>query len=241
MTPPAPEIDEPLSPNLRARYPSMTPTGRVADRVVPRYPPAEPAAPAAEPRAAETEADRALRRRYPTMFKDELAPAAATAEQPASAPGAAAAEREAAAPDTAPVGIPPEYQGLSVPEDFALDERAFGPVAAKMREVGFTREQAETALALHAEQVQRSDAALVAEQRRWRAEGEKLLATPEAKQALSAAMRSAPREVVDLLDRSGLGDHPGLVRWVLDLGRRLGGVAAPADPRNRYPRTRWDQ
>jgi hypothetical protein len=53
---------------------------------------------------------------------------------------------------------------------------------------------------------------------------------------MATAMRGAPAEVREVLDASGLGNHPALVRWVIDVGRRLGGVADPHAAR--YPSMR---
>ena len=223
----APEVERPADPKDAGRYWSM-PNGAVPDRRVPRHPPAdEPAAPAGQP-----EADQALRARYPTMFEAEVRPT-----EPDPAP-AIEGEDQAAAPDAAPVEIPAEYQGIA-PENFTLDERTFAPAAAKMREAGFSREQAAVALQLHAEEIQRSDAALLHEQQRWQAELQTL--TNADRVAIKTVMSGAPREVVDLLNNSGLGDHPGLCRWIATLGKRLGGVA-PADDQiaRRYPNTKWD-
>jgi hypothetical protein len=234
MQQPAPEAEPPISAGLRARFPSMSPTGHVADkRLVPRHPPADagPAAVEAEPDLPADEAAK-WRARYPSMFPDEPAKPAA-AEPAAAAPGG-----EPAAPDTTSAAeVPPEYQGIA-PENFTVDEKLFAPVAATMREAGFSREQAAVALQLHAAEVEREDRAISAMRAGWQTESEKLVTTPEAKQALSVAMRGASPAVREVLDSSGLGSHPAVVEWILGLGRRLAGVAAPADPRNRYPSMR---
>jgi hypothetical protein len=170
--------------------------------------------------------------RYPSMFDEP-------AEQ--AAPAADADEDEAATPDPAAPAIPPEYRGLSAPENFTVDEKLFAPAAQRMKAASFSREQAAVALQLHAAEVEREDRAISAMRAGWQTESEKLVATPEARQALSIAMRGASPAVREVLDNSGLGSHPALVEWLLGLGRRLAGVAAPADDPHlrRYPNTRW--
>jgi hypothetical protein len=220
----AAEVERAGDPAFANRYWSM-PGGAIPDRRVPRHP-AEPA-PAARP--TDPEAAK-LRARYPSMAEAEIRPTEAEPKP--------AAEGETAAPDAAAVEIPAEYQGIA-PENFTLDERTFAAAAAKMREANFSRAQAAVALQLHAEEIQRSDAALLHEQQRWQAELQTL--TNADRVAIKTVMSGAPREVVDLLNNSGLGDHPGLCRWIATLGKRLGGVA-PADDQiaRRYPNTKWD-
>jgi hypothetical protein len=223
MTPPA-ETEAPADPRDAARYPSI-PRGRAPDG--PRHAPDPAAATDVLPPAAD-EADQALRRRCPSMF---AAPAEPATPPPEAAP----------APESAPV-LPEAYQGLQAPEGLEVDTQALAAVAPDLQQLGVTREQAQGLLPVLARLEAEAAAAAAATQASWRAEVERTL-TPEARQSIAAVMRGAPPEVRDLLDRSGVGDNPHLVRWVAELGRRLGGVApapAPDDPhRTRYPNTRW--
>jgi hypothetical protein len=226
MTPPA-EAERPAAPSDAGRYPSM-PGGAVPARRVPRHPPATTAAAAAT--AADPEAAQ-LRARYPTMAEAGI--------RPTEADAAPVAEGEPAAQDpvpssAAPVEVPAEYQNLRLPDGYELQADAFAPAAQAMREAGLDPRQAEAMIATYATLQEREDAVLAEEQKRWRAEVERTL-TPSDRQAVAAVMRGAPAEVRGLLDRSGFADHPVLARWFATLGKRLGGVAASADPRSRYP------
>jgi hypothetical protein len=166
-----------------------------------------PNTPAPAPPAPEAR-DPALDALYPSM-------------RPAEPPAAPAPAQDQAPPPVA------EYADLALPEGFALDQAAFAPVAQKMAEARFSKPQAEAAIALYAERQAEDAKAFAAERQSWRAEAERGF-TPETRQAISTAMQDAPAEVHEILNASGLGDHPALVRWIADLGRRLGGIGKPA-------------
>jgi hypothetical protein len=189
---------------LASLYPTMKPT------------PA-PAAPTLDP---------ALAKLYPSMVKPAAEPTAAATPPSTARPDASAAEApaapQAAAPaqDAAPAAIPEAYRDLAAPEGFQIDAKAFAPVAAELGKLGVTREQAEGLLAVHAKLEAEADAAVAAENARWRQTAEAAL-RPGDRETIAAVMRDAPAEVKNLLQRTGLGNHPALVKWVADLGRRM--------------------
>jgi len=204
---------------LRARYPSLDERTQMEPvppdpKIVARYSTSMPGggvdlpAPAAQP--------------APAPAQQATPPAAASSEQP-SVP--------------APADLPPQYAGLAVPEGLGVDAGALSSAAQRMAEAGFSREQAEAALALHAEQVQAEDAHIASMRAGWRSEAEKIVATPEAKQAMAAAMRAAPDGLREILDATGLGDHPRVIEWAINVGRRLGGLAEPTA--SRTPNRAW--
>jgi hypothetical protein len=170
----------------------------------------------------------------------DVAPAAPSpSPKPAPLPPvqpAAASEAPAALPEAAAT-LPEAYAGLRLPEGLGVDAGALSSAAQRMAEAGFSREQAEAALALHAEQVQAEDAHIASMRAGWRSEAEKIVATPEAKQAMAAAMRAAPDGLREILDATGLGDHPRVIEWAINVGRRLGGLAEPTA--SRTPNRAW--
>jgi hypothetical protein len=112
------------------------PGGRVVDRRVPRYPAADEPAAEAQP-AAETEADPALRRRYPSMFEAEIRP---TEPDPApetepTAPAQAGESGEASS-------LPEAYRDLPAPEGLEVDAAALAAVAPDLQRLGVSRQQA---------------------------------------------------------------------------------------------------
>jgi hypothetical protein len=179
--------------------------------------------------------DPALEKRYPSMpgggvdlpVEKPSPPAAkpAPAERPAS-PTATSSEPAAPGPSAPAADLPEQYADLTVPENFALDQATFAPLAQDLAAAGYSKPQVEKAIAVYADLQERETAALNAEQAKWRAEVERSI-TPEARRSIATVMRGAPPEVRDLLDRTGVGDNPHLVRWVAELGRRLGGIADP--------------
>ena len=95
-------------------------------------------------------------------------------------------------------------------------------MAKELAEAGYTKPQVEKALAIHARMEADADRAIAAENARWRQQAEAAL-QPGDKEAIAAVMAGAPTEVRQLLARTGLGNHPALVRFIADLGRRIAG------------------
>lgn len=118
--------------------------------------------------------------------------------------------------------IPDAYRGLVPPDGYALDPAGFAPVAKELGRLGVSREQAQGLLGLHAKLEAQQDAAVAAENARWRQEAEKAL-QPGDREAIAAVMAGAPAEVRQLLGRTGLGNHPALVRWIAGIGRQVSG------------------
>jgi hypothetical protein len=231
-----PSAPDPQDPRWQAHQQAVAEQRREALRLRARYPSLdertqmEPVPP-----------DPKIVARYSTSMPgggvDLPAPAAQPAPAPAqqATPPAAASSEQPSVP--APADLPPQYAGLAVPEGLGVDAGALSSAAQRMAEAGFSREQAEAALALHAEQVQAEDAHIASMRAGWRSEAEKIVATPEAKQAMAAAMRAAPDGLREILDATGLGDHPRVIEWAINVGRRLGGLAEPTA--SRTPNRAW--
>jgi hypothetical protein len=247
---PVPTAPDPQDPRWQAHQEAVAAERREALRLRNRYPSLDertqmtpvPPDPADLRRYASSMPNGSVEqpRPTPTVAKPVTAPPVQPTTKPTTipttAPAAEAAPAKQGSPIDAAVELPAEYADLAVPENFDVDPSSFAPAAARMAEAGFTKQQAEVALQLHAAQLQAQDKAALEERRQWRAEAEQML-TPETRQSIDAAMASAPPEVRRLLDETALGDNPHVVRWIADLGRRLGGLADPAA--RRYPRTDW--
>jgi hypothetical protein len=157
-------------------------------------------------------------------------PAATPPTQPATVPvtkPVASSETAAAEPASPPAELPPQYAGLAVPEGFEPGE-GFATAAAVMAEAGLDRRQAEAMVATYADLQQREMAALNAQQAQWRATAERSL-TAEDRAGIQAAMADAPEAVRDLLNRTGIGDHPVLVKFIASLGRKLAATRTPVE------------
>lgn len=174
----------------------------------------------AAPEPATAPVDSGLARLYPSMARPD-APAAAPA--PSTVPAAAG---------EAPAAIPEAYRDLALPEGYQLDEATFAGVANDFQKAGVTRQQAEALLGTHArleqQRVARIDREIAAQDRAWAAENARSM-QPGDRAAIQAVMRDAPAEVRKLLADLGIGSHPGMVKWIVALGRKLGG-GQPADP-----------
>lgn len=148
---------------------------------------------------------------YPSMQPPE---APAQPQAPVAAPPAPTVEPQLTA------ALPETYADLAAPEGYSLNPEAFAPVAAELGKLGVSREQAEGLLGIHAKMEAQLDASVAAENQRWRQEAERAL-QPGDRQAIAVVMSTAPAEVKQLLGRTGLGNHPALVRWIAGLGRRM--------------------
>jgi hypothetical protein len=209
---------------LQARYPSHTALGLKMAPVPPdpadvrRYP-SMPGGSAEQPRPA------------PTVAKPATAPTVQPAPKPTmgptTAPAAEAAPAGQGSPIDAAVELPAQFAGMTLPENFTPDPATFGSAAKQLAEAGLDRRQAETAVRLYADLQRQRDQALEAEERAWHAESARLASTPEAREAIATAMRTAPPELGRLLDTMGISRHPTLTKWLLDIGRRLGPLADP--------------
>lgn len=203
--------------------------------------PTDAASPAASPSGPNDSGLRALYSNSPQMFAEQppAAPAPAPAAQPAAEP---AAQTESAAEPAATVDVS-AYADLAVPEGFEVAPELMGKATEVFAKAGLSKVQAEQMVAVHAElsaeQEKATQANIAAVDARWRDEVTRTVPAAD----LNAARRvvsSAPAEVKQLLDVTGLGNHPGLVRWIADLGRQLGGgEPVPVDPYLRmYPSMR---
>lgn len=156
------------------------------------------------------------------------APAAAPAATPAPAPTAAPAPTPAptaapaAAPkaDDKPAGAPEAYTDFTLPEGVQTDAAAMDAFKATAKELGLTQEDAQKLVTMQAQQVATQ---VTGWQEATKADkeigGDKLpenLAT--AKRALEAF--GSP-ELTAMLDRTGLGYHPEVIRAFYRVGQAI--------------------
>lgn len=166
----------------------------------------------------------------------EAAPAAEqTQVQPADKPAdevkteAKEGETEAKADDKP--GAPEEYGEFAMPEGIALDTELGGELKTIAKELNLTQEQAQKLADLGAKQAQKSQAshadALAAARETWANDakadkefgGEKFLENMAvAKKAVDAY---ASKDLKVLLDQTGLGNHPEMIRLFHKVGQTI--------------------
>ena len=126
---------------------------------------------------------------------------------------------------------PPEKYEFQLPEGMALDEAALGKFEPVLRDVGLTNEQANKLAGVFAEiraaDLQASQTAFVEQVNGWLGQvkadpdlgGEKFDATAKAAGAAMAAFGTP--ELREVLNNTGLGNHPELVRLMSRVGAAL--------------------
>ncbi len=176
--------------------------------------------------------------------------AADAAEQPAaaqttgSAPAAPLAAQE----------VPESYADFAMPEGVALDAQAAGDLKSLAKELGLSQANAQRVADLGAQVLQRTSQAqadLVAKARNeWaeQARADKEMGGDKLAHSQAAAKRATDKfgspELVQMLDESGLGNHPEVLRLLARVGAALtedvpvsGAANAAATPsaRDLYP------
>lgn len=158
------------------------------------------------------------------------APAAAPVVNNPAAPAEAAKPADAPAAVTAPV-LPEKYE-LKAPEGHALDSSVMTKFEGVARELGLTQDAAQKLVETMAPQMQQAQQALFDAQReQWKTDarndaefgGEKFDANMAvAKKALDAFGTPALK---NMLNDSGLGDNPDVIRFFHKVGQKLSSAA----------------
>lgn len=130
------------------------------------------------------------------------------------------------APDEKPSGAPEKYE-IALPDGLTLDEAVFSKAEPVLRELGLNNEQA-TKLANVIAEVRASEAeAFVQQVQEW---GNATAADPEiGGKALAENLQAGRRalaqhgtpELKALLDNTGLGNHPEVVRFFVRIGKTI--------------------
>ena len=146
-------------------------------------------------------------------------------------------------PRTDPAPDPAAYQNLQLPEDISFPQDALEEFKALSQEMGLSEEQVQQLLDLEARYA-RSGAQRGAEEKnqivaRW-AEQTKAAFGPQTEATVALAVRAADAfggpELRELLEATGLGNHPVIVRTFSEIGKSIsedvlpgGKPAAPQD------------
>jgi hypothetical protein len=169
------------------------------------------------------------------------ATAAAAPAAPADQPPADAAGK----PDAAPAI---EYEPFSLPEGLAIDEEMLGEFKATAKELGLTQEGAQKLADLQAKSFTKQQEAMAATVSQWteQSKSDKEFGGPALTENLGVAKKAletfATPELRELLNKSGLGNHPEVIRTFYRVGKQISqdgrvitgsGAGAPADPAKR--------
>lgn len=121
-----------------------------------------------------------------------------------------------------------EYGEFALPEGIVLDEQALGRFTPIAKELGLNQDQAQKFVSLYAEMQAESQQQFADQVAQW---GEQARNDPEmggAKfdESLAVAVTGlkafASPELIDLLNSTGLGNHPEMIRFCRRVGMALG-------------------
>ena len=145
-------------------------------------------------------------------------------------PNAAAPEQkpEEAQKPVAPV-VPEAYADFKLPEGVEIDKTMLEGVKAQFKEAGYTQEQAQKAIDLHIKGLQEQQEIFIQERKNWVAElkadkefgGDKFDTTAKGAQ-LALRKFDADGKMLDLLETSGFGDHPGVIKFLARIHAAMG-------------------
>ncbi len=150
-------------------------------------------------------------------------------ETPALSPEPAAANTPDPEPNrTDPAPDPEAYADVKLPQDVALPEGALDELKNTARELGLTSEQVQKLVDLEARYARTGAQQSEEEKRqivqRW-AEQTKAFYGPRCGEAVALAVRAADAfggpELRELLQATGLGNHPVIVRTFNEIGKAI--------------------
>ena len=176
-------------------------------------------------------------------------PKTSTTPEGATAPEGTAAD-QAAKPDEKPA-VPEKYE-FKLPEGIQVDTEAltaFEPIA---KELGLSQEAAQKLVDLQVAAAARSVEAQKAQAAQWfnDVKADKDLGgqnfTTTAKNTVAAMDRFGDQALKDLLNTTGLGNHPAFVRWASKVGAAMAEDAVhpadlPAAPRKSTAEVMYDK
>jgi hypothetical protein len=123
-------------------------------------------------------------------------------------------------------GAPPEYGAFTLPEGLTVDEQALTGFKERAKAVNLSQEQAQHLVAYYAELQQQATTAQQAQVQKW---ADATMADPdlgakwEQVKPLVAKARDqfASPELRELMETTGLGSHPEVIRLFARIGRSI--------------------
>ena len=117
--------------------------------------------------------------------------------------------------------VPEEYADFTFPEGIEIDKATLEQVKADFRAAGYTQEQAQKAIDLHVANLKAQQEAFITTRKEWVDElkadkefgGDKFDTTVKGAQ-LALRKFDADGKMVELLETSGFGDHPGVIKFL---------------------------
>ena len=126
-------------------------------------------------------------------------------------------------------GAPEAYADFTFPEGVEIDKAQLEAAKAQFKEAGYSQEQAQKAIDLHIKGMQEQQEIFLQERKNWVNEikadkefgGDKFDTTVKGAQ-LALRKFDADGKMVELLETSGFGDHPGVIKFLARIHAAMG-------------------
>ena len=131
--------------------------------------------------------------------------------------------------DQKPAGAPEAYADFTLPEGIEIDKAQLEAAKAQFKEAGYTQEQAQKAIDLHLKGMQEQQEIFVQTRKEWVNEikadkefgGDKFDTTVKGAQ-LALRKFDPDGSMVGLLETSGFGDNPGVIKFLARIHAAMG-------------------
>ena len=137
-------------------------------------------------------------------------------------------QSEVKAEEQKPV-VPEEYADFTFPEGIEIDKAQLDAAKAQFKEAGYTQEQAQKAIDLYIKSMQEQQELFLQERKNWVNEikadkefgGDKFDSTVKGAQ-LALRKFDGDGQMIQLLETSGFGDHPGVIKFLARIHAAMG-------------------
>lgn len=150
-------------------------------------------------------------------------------------------------------GAPEKYEAFAMPEGMEIDSSLLETAEPVLKELNLTQGQAQklvdTFASWRAADAQQLQEAFDNDVKQWKqdAESDKEIGGPEFSENVGTAIKALDRfgtpELKSLLDSTGLGNHPEVIRFMLRVGGTISedqpGTAGQGTGESTDPATRW--
>lgn len=139
----------------------------------------------------------------------------------------AATETEASDDETQEAGAPEEYESFDVPEGYGVDDNTLSEYQDWARENNLTQDQAQAGVDLVAKMKEAEMSRWVEQQKTWvdQVKNDAEIGGDNFDQNVSTAVKARDSfgtpEFSEMLDVSGLGNHPEMVRFLNRVGKAI--------------------
>lgn len=128
-----------------------------------------------------------------------------------------------------PLGAPEAYADFNLPEGIEIDKGMLDGVKAQFKAAGYTQEQAQAAIDLHIANQTEQQEVFLQTRKEWVNEiktdkefgGDKFDSTVKGAQ-LALRKFDGDGQMIQLLETSGFGDHPGVIKFLARIHAAMG-------------------